>query len=123
MWMATAPPPFVYLARRLGVPFTWNGDPDSEGKGLNFAVSGASTGEGAGRPVAGGGTLAFGMKNQLEIFVRDRLTCIFVCCCHDREPRRAGPGALRCAVVAQRACRFRSGRKLPRHWPEPHNAQ
>ena len=65
------PTAVVYLARRLGIPFTYNGDPESKGKGLNFAVSGASTGEGAGRKLDGGGMLAFGMKNQLEIFVQD----------------------------------------------------
>lgn len=71
---ANGPTAVVYLAQRLGIPFTYNGDPDSKGKGLNFAVSGASTGEGAGRPLATGGTLAFGMKNQIETFVRDAKT-------------------------------------------------
>ena len=41
------PTAVVYLAQRLGIPFTYNGDEDSAGKGLNFAVSGASSGEGA----------------------------------------------------------------------------
>ena len=64
------PTAVVYLAQRLGIPFTFNGDPNSTGKGLNFAVSGASTGEGAGRPLPTGGTLAFGMKNQIASFVQ-----------------------------------------------------
>src|SRR5271169_272038 len=45
------PTAVVYLAQRLGIPFTYNGDPASKGRGLNFAVSAASTGEGAGRPI------------------------------------------------------------------------
>jgi cholinesterase len=64
------PTAVVYLAQRLGIPFTYNGDPGSAGKGLNFAVSAASSGEGTGRPLASGGTLGFGMKNQIESFVR-----------------------------------------------------
>jgi phospholipase/lecithinase/hemolysin len=64
------PTAVVYLAQRLGIPFTYNGDPKSRGKGLNFAVSAASTGEGAGRPLPTGGTLGFGMKNQIESFVQ-----------------------------------------------------
>ena len=64
------PTAVVYLAQRLGIPFTYNGDPDSRGKGLNFAVSGASSGPGAGHPLPSGGTLGVGMKNQIESFVR-----------------------------------------------------
>jgi cholinesterase len=63
------PTAVVYLAQRLGIPFTYNGDPGSAGKGLNFAVSAASSGQGTARPVASGGTLGFGMKNQIERFV------------------------------------------------------
>ena len=66
---ADGPTAVVYLAQRLGIPFTYNGDPASAGKGLNFAVSAASSGEGAARPLATGGTLGFGMKNQLETFI------------------------------------------------------
>ncbi len=66
---ADGPTAVVYLAQRLGIPFTYNGDPASAGKGLNFAVSAASSGEGAARPLATGGTLGFGMKNQLESFI------------------------------------------------------
>jgi phospholipase/lecithinase/hemolysin len=64
------PTAVVYLAQRLGIPFTYNGDPSSTGKGLNFAVSAASSGEGAGRRLPSGGTLGFGMKNQIESFVQ-----------------------------------------------------
>ncbi len=67
---ADGPTAVVYLAQRLGIPFTYNGDPGSAGKGLNFAVSAASSGKGAGRALATGGTLGFGMKNQIESFVR-----------------------------------------------------
>jgi phospholipase/lecithinase/hemolysin len=67
---ANGPTAVVYLARRLGIPFTYNGDPDSAGKGLNFAVSAASSGEGAGRRLPTGAMLAFGMKNQIEAFVQ-----------------------------------------------------
>ena len=63
------PTAVVYLAQRLGIPFTYYGDPDSNGKGLNFAISGAQTGEGAGRRFPTGPFLGFGMKNQVENFV------------------------------------------------------
>jgi phospholipase/lecithinase/hemolysin len=66
---ANGPTAVVYLAQRLGIPFTFNGDKASAGKGLNFAVSAASAGEGAARPIATGGMLGFGMKNQLDTFV------------------------------------------------------
>jgi phospholipase/lecithinase/hemolysin len=67
---ADGPTAVVYLAQHLGIPFTYNGDPGSAAKGLNFAVSAASSGEGTGRPLVTGGTLGFGMKNQIESFVR-----------------------------------------------------
>src|SRR5580658_471491 len=67
---ANGPSAVVYLAERLDIPFTYNGDPNSAGKGLNFAVSAASSGEGAGRALPTGGTLGFGMKNQIESFVQ-----------------------------------------------------
>jgi phospholipase/lecithinase/hemolysin len=67
---ANGPTAVVYLVERLDIPFTYNGDPNSAGKGLNFAVSAASSGEGAGRALPSGGTLGFGMKNQIESFVR-----------------------------------------------------
>jgi phospholipase/lecithinase/hemolysin len=64
------PTAVVYLAQKLGIPFTYDGDPKSAGKGLNFAVSGASTGAGAGRTLPTGGKLGFGMKNQVENFAQ-----------------------------------------------------
>jgi phospholipase/lecithinase/hemolysin len=42
------PTAVVYLAQSLGIPFTYAGDENSEGKGLNFAVSAAQTGNGTG---------------------------------------------------------------------------
>ena len=38
------PTAVAYLAQRLGIPFTYYGDPGSKGKGLNFAISGAGSG-------------------------------------------------------------------------------
>src|SRR5215831_8932046 len=38
------PTAVVYLASRLGIPFTHAADTEASGKGLNFAVSGARTG-------------------------------------------------------------------------------
>jgi phospholipase/lecithinase/hemolysin len=64
------PTAVVYLAQRLGIPFTYYGDPGSTGKGLNFAVSGAQTGEDVGRRFPTGPFLGFGMKNQIENFVQ-----------------------------------------------------
>ena len=64
------PTAVVYLAQRLGIPFTYYGDPSSTGKGLNFAVSGAETGEGGGRRFPTGPFLGFGMKNQVDNFVQ-----------------------------------------------------
>jgi len=63
------PTAVVYLAQRLGIPFTWYGDPNSTGKGLNFAISGAQTGAGNGRRYPTGEMLSIGMKNQVENFV------------------------------------------------------
>jgi len=63
------PTAVVYLAQRLNIPFTWYGDPASTGKGLNFAISGAQTGEGAGNRFPTGPFLGFGMKNQVANFV------------------------------------------------------
>lgn len=67
---ANGPTAVVYLAQRLGIPFTYYGDPASTGKGLNFAVSAAITGEGAGRRLPTGPLFAFGMKNQVANFVQ-----------------------------------------------------
>jgi len=63
------PTAVVYLAQRLGIPFTWYGDPASKGKGLNFAVSGAQTGAGVGRRYPTGEMLSLGMKNPVDNFV------------------------------------------------------
>ena len=63
------PTAVVYLAQRLGIPFTFYGDPNSPGKGLNFAISGAQTGEGYGRRYPTGEMLSIGMKNQVANFV------------------------------------------------------
>jgi phospholipase/lecithinase/hemolysin len=62
------PTAVAYLAQRLNIPFTWYGDPDSQGKGLNFAVSGAQSGAGEGKRFAHGELLGRGMKNQVEEF-------------------------------------------------------
>jgi len=64
------PTAVVYLAQRLGIPFTYYGDPTSTCKGLNFAVSGAQSGEGCGRRFPTGAFLGFGMKNQIDNFVQ-----------------------------------------------------
>jgi cholinesterase len=63
------PTAVVYLAQHLGIPFTYYGDSGSSGKGLNFAISGAQTGESAGRRFPTGPFLGFGMKNQVDNFV------------------------------------------------------
>ncbi|MBI5766177.1 MAG: TIGR03067 domain-containing protein [Verrucomicrobia bacterium] len=57
------PTAIVYVARDLGVPFTHATAPDAAGKGLNFAVSGAQTGEGEGRRIKDA-LLGRGMQNQ-----------------------------------------------------------
>jgi phospholipase/lecithinase/hemolysin len=62
------PTAIVYVARDLGIPFTHATDPDAAGKGLNFAVSGAQTGEGEGRRTKDA-LLGRGMQNQVRDFV------------------------------------------------------
>lgn len=67
------PTAVVYLAQRLGVPFTYFGDPNTSSEavireGLNFAVSGAGTGEGNGRRYPHGELLGRGMQNQVNDF-------------------------------------------------------
>lgn len=64
------PTAVVYLARRLGIPFTYYGDLHSTGKGLNFAVSAAPSGDNAGNRFPTGVFLSFGMKNQVDNFVK-----------------------------------------------------
>jgi cholinesterase len=65
---SNGPTAVVYLARRLNIPFTYFGDPNSKGKGLNFAVSGARTGEGQGTRYQHGELLSRGMANQVADF-------------------------------------------------------
>jgi phospholipase/lecithinase/hemolysin len=62
------PTAVAYLAQRLNIPFTWYGDPDSQGKGLNFAVSGGKSGAGEGKRFPHGELLGRGMTNQVEEF-------------------------------------------------------
>ena len=62
------PTAVAYLAQRLNIPFTWYGDPDNKGKGLDFAVSGAQSGVGDGKRFQHGELLGLGMKNQLAEF-------------------------------------------------------
>jgi phospholipase/lecithinase/hemolysin len=61
------PTAIVYVAQDLGLSFTHAADPQGAGKGLNFAVSGARTGEGDGRRVKGA-LLGYGMQNQVRDF-------------------------------------------------------
>ena len=63
------PTAVVYFAQRLGIPFTWYGDPKSTGKGLNFAISGAADRPGYGRRYPTGEMLGIGMRNQVDEFV------------------------------------------------------
>ena len=64
---ADGPTAVAYLAQRLNIPFTYYGDPNSKGKGLNFAVSAGKTGSDPGiRETTG--FFRLGMKNQVEEF-------------------------------------------------------
>jgi phospholipase/lecithinase/hemolysin len=63
------PTAVAYLAEHLDIPFTYYGDPNSKGKGLNFAISGAGSGAGAGRRYPTGEMLSIGMRNQVDSFV------------------------------------------------------
>lgn len=63
------PTAVVYMARELGIPFTHAQDPArTAGEGLNFAVSGAQTGSGAGHREKTA-LLGLGMRNQVDDFV------------------------------------------------------
>jgi len=61
------PTAVFYLARRLGLEMVPSNAADLRGKSLDFAVSGAQTGEGVGQTVSGA-LLGFGMKNQVAEF-------------------------------------------------------
>ncbi len=61
------PTAIVYAARELGIPFTHATDPDAGAKGLNYAVSGARTGEGERRQIKDV-FLEYGMQNQVSDF-------------------------------------------------------
>jgi phospholipase/lecithinase/hemolysin len=65
---SNGPTAVAYLAQRLAIPFTYYGAPDAKGKGLNFSVSGAKTGEGPGIRYPHGELLGLGMKNQVDEF-------------------------------------------------------
>ncbi len=58
----------VYMAQTLGIPFTHVGAPDTAGKGLNFAVSGGTTGGGDGARVKDA-LLGRGLQTQVLDFV------------------------------------------------------
>jgi phospholipase/lecithinase/hemolysin len=64
------PTAVAYLAQGLGIPFTWFGDPNSDGKGLNFAVSGAQSGKSDGKRFEHGELLGRGMRNQVDDFAK-----------------------------------------------------
>jgi acetyl esterase/lipase len=61
------PTAVAYLAARLGVRLMLPNDPDANAQSLNFAVSGAQTGRGAGRKVKDA-LLGRGMVDQVEDF-------------------------------------------------------
>jgi phospholipase/lecithinase/hemolysin len=62
------PTAVVYLAQHLGIPFTHAGAGVATGPGLNFAVSGAGSGGGAGRRVKDA-LLGRGVQTQADDFV------------------------------------------------------
>ena len=67
------PTAVVYLAQRLGIRFTYFGDPKTLHEkpireGLDFAVSGARSGEGEGTKHPAGELLGRGMRNQVNDF-------------------------------------------------------
>jgi phospholipase/lecithinase/hemolysin len=65
---SNGPTAVAYLAQRLAIPFTYYGAPDAKGKGLNFAVSAAKTGAGAGTRSLRGDLFGLGMKEQVDEF-------------------------------------------------------
>jgi phospholipase/lecithinase/hemolysin len=62
------PTAVAYLAQRLGIPFTYYGDPAPSGKSLNFAVSAAKTGSDPGVRQSPSALFRLGMKNQVDEF-------------------------------------------------------
>jgi phospholipase/lecithinase/hemolysin len=62
------PTAVAYMAQKLGLTMVPSNAHDAAEKSLDFAVSGASTGENKGRIVTNG-LLGFGMKNQVAEFV------------------------------------------------------
>jgi phospholipase/lecithinase/hemolysin len=72
------PTAVAYLAASPNIPFTYAGDPNSDGKSLNFAVSGAPTGADEGEYMRPGnaecgvdeGLLGRGMQTQVLDFSR-----------------------------------------------------
>lgn len=61
------PTAIFYAAKELGIPFTHAKDPEPGSRGLNYAVSGARTGEGEGNYVKEA-LLGYGMQNQVSDF-------------------------------------------------------
>ncbi len=65
---ADGPTAVAYLAQHLNIPFTYYGDPNSKGKGLNFSVSAGKSGSGAGNRQGPHALFALGMTNQVDQF-------------------------------------------------------
>src|SRR6202034_730773 len=65
---ADGPTAVAYLAQRLAIPFTYYGDTNSKGKGLNFAVSAGKSGSGAGTRQGPHALFSLGMANQVDQF-------------------------------------------------------
>jgi len=61
------PTAVAYLAKKLNLSFTHSKDPKANGQSVNFAVTGAGSGKGAGQQV-GDRWLSVGMQNQVEDF-------------------------------------------------------
>ncbi len=62
------PTAVAYMAQRLGLSMVASNAPDSKGKSLNFAVSGAPTGSAPGRTIPNG-FIGLGMKEEVDEFV------------------------------------------------------
>ncbi|WP_213806489.1 SGNH/GDSL hydrolase family protein [Granulicella sp. dw_53] len=62
------PTAVAYLAARLGFKLEPSNTAKVRGKSLDYAVSGAQSGSGEGRPLPGGMMLGYGMKNQVADF-------------------------------------------------------